>query len=499
MEIQADVVVAGAGPVGLLAAIELTLGGARVLVLERLAEPSLTIKALSLGPLGCEAVERRGMAAEVAAAEARSQAVMQQFTAQTGSDLRLGGGKFSGHFAGLPLIRKDAQREPERRARFVDQQSLEAMLAERARALGIDVRRECEVSGFEQDAAGVTVHWTASDGPAHIRCAYLLGCDGGRSTVRKLAGFDFPGTPPSLTFYQAIAEVDHPERLLPTGWRRTATGVFAYGPIPGRLFMLDFSGPPTDREAPVTHEEIETTLRHISSADVRLKALQAANRWTDNTRLVDTYRQGRVLLAGDAAHIHTPFGGQGMNLGLVDAANLGWKLAAVLRGEMPDSLLDTYTTERRPVAEAVLANTLAQVAILRPDPQAGAMREIIAHLMQFDEVNRYIGELMSGHFTRYDCGAEQDEVGRLIGDRPLGSSTLYAAMQGGHGVLLDASKGQQATHLVATHTRRVRCITIDSGPSLLVRPDACVAWQGKDGSTAGLAEAVQCWFGPAAA
>jgi hypothetical protein len=150
-----------------------------------------------------------------------------------------------------------------------------------------------------------------------------------------------------------------------------------------------------------------------------LEALESGSRWTDNTRLVDTYRRGRVLLAGDAAHVHTPFGGQGLGLGLADAANLGWKLAAVIRGDMPEGLLDTYTAERRPVAQAVLANTLAQMAIMRPDPQSGAMRNIVANLMRFDDVNRFIGEIMSGLSIRYDLGAELDDVGRLIGDRPI--------------------------------------------------------------------------------
>ena len=239
----------------------------------------------------------------------------------------------------------------------------------------------------------------------HIRCSYLVGCDGGRSPVRKMAGFDFPGCDPTMTMYQAVAEIDHPERLLPGGFRHTPGGMFFL--FSGRLIMLDFSGPPKDRQAPITHEEIEAVLRRVSGADVRVKAFENASRWTDNTRLADTYRRGRVLLAGDAAHIHSPFGGQGMSLGLVDAANLGWKLAMVIRGEMPESLLDTYTAERRPVAEAVLANTLAQNAIMRPDPQSGAMRDLVANLMQVDDVNRLFGEMMSGLSIRYDLGSER--------------------------------------------------------------------------------------------
>jgi hypothetical protein len=328
--------------------------------------------------------------------------------------------------------------------------------------------------------------------------AYLVGCDGGRSFIRKMAGFDFPGTEPSSTFYQAVAQIDHPERLAPMGWRRTSGGVFSYGPFPGRLVMLDFTGPPEDRQAPVTHEEIETVLRRVSDTDVRLKALESGSRWTDNTRLADTYRKGRVLLAGDAAHIHTPFGGQGLTLGLVGAANLGWKLAAVIRGEMPESLLDTYTAERRPVAEAVMANTLAQVAIMRPDPQSGAMRDLVANLMQLDDVNRIIGEMTSGLSTRYDLGSELDGVGRLIGDKPIrhggADVSLYDVMQDGMGVLLDASTEEKASMLVAATTQRIRCVAVETGSSMLIRPDACVAWAGEENSTDGLEDALRRWF-----
>lgn len=494
-----DVVVVGAGPVGLLTAIELTLGGVRVLVLERLATPSLEMKAGGLGPLALEALQRRGMTAAIAAAEAISFAAM----AQSGRDPRAKGSKYSGHFAGLSLIRKDAQAEPERRARPVDQQALEAMLADRARALGIDVRRGCDVTRITPQTDGIAVEWISPAGADRASCAYLVGCDGGRSTIRKMAGFDFPGTPPSSTFYQAVADIDHPDRLAPMGWRRTSGGIFSYGPFPGRLVMIEFAGPPQDRQAPVTREEIEAVLRRVSGADVRVKALESGGRWTDNTRLVDTYRKDRVLLAGDAAHIHTPFGGQGLSLGLADAANLGWKLAAVIRGEMTESLLDSYTDERRPVAEAVLANTLAQMAIMRPDPQAGAMRDIIVNLMQFDDVNRFIGEMMSGLSIRYDLESERNEVGRLTGDRPVNyggaGTSLYDLMQDGMGVFLDASAGGKASSLVAARTGRVRCITADAGPSLLIRPDACIAWARDGDSTDGLEQALQRWFAPSQA
>ncbi|MGV1794023.1 FAD-dependent oxidoreductase [Rhizobium sp. A37_96] len=183
MENQVDVVVVGAGPVGLLTAIELTLGGARVLVLERLAAPSMAMKALGMGPVGIEVLQRRGMSAAIAAAEARGFEAMKPFIAQSGSDVRGRGSRFSGHFAGLSLIRKDAQKEPERRACPVDQHGVEAMLAERVLSLGIELRRECSVTGFAQHAEGVDVEWVSPAGKGHIRCSYLIGCDGGRSLV----------------------------------------------------------------------------------------------------------------------------------------------------------------------------------------------------------------------------------------------------------------------------------------------------------------------------
>ncbi len=495
-----DVVVVGAGPVGLLTAIELMLGGVRVLVLERLAEPSTGPKALGVGPLGSEALQRRGMGEAIAAAETRSLAAMAPFTERSGPEARGWGSKFSGHFGGLALIRKDVQREPGRRVRAVHQQDLEAMLGDRARALGIEVRRSCEVTGFVQAVDGVDVEWSSPTGGDRVRCSYLVGCDGGRSPIRRRAGFAFPGTPPTSTMYQAMVEIDHPDRLLPSGWQRTSGGVFAYGPFPGRVFMLDFSGPPEDRQAPVTREEVDDALRRISGRDVRVTALQAASRWTDNTRLVDTYRLGRVLLAGDAAHVHSPFGGQGLSLGLVDAANLGPKLAAVVRRERPDGLLDTYTAERRPVAEAVLANTLAQVAIMRPDPQSGAMRDLVASLLQLDDVNRLVGDMTRGLATRYDLGSDLDGVGRLIGDRPVRHGdtdvSLYGLMQDGAGVLLDASDGRRASRLVAAVAQGIRRVAVDTGPSMLIRPDACIAWIAEDDGLDGLEEALRRWFSP---
>src|SRR5215212_9120033 len=495
MDKHVDVVVVGAGPVGLLLAIELTLGGADVLVLERLTAPNLGIKAPSVGPLGAEALERRGMGPQLAEAEDRTFAAM----GPAGGAMRARESSFRGHFALLP-IRSGPEREPERRMRRVDQQGLEAILGERAAALGIEVRRGCEVTSFEQHADGVEIRWASPTGPNQARCTWLVGCDGGRSSVRTLAGFAFPGTPPSLTMYQCVLDLDHPERL-PPYVTRTAEGVLINGPRPRRIGLHDFSGPPPDREAPVTREEVEGVLRRISGADVRVTAMEQANRWTDTTRLVDTYRRDRVLLAGDAAHVHSPVGGQGLSLGLVDAANLGWKLAAVVRGDKPHSLLDSYTSERRPVAEAVLANTLAQIAIMRPDPRSNAMRNLFAKLLELDDVHGHIDGLMSGLATRYDLGSERDLVGRLTGDRPVGGAdvrtSLFAEMAEGDGILLDASPDGRAAGLAVGFTH-VRCLPTEAGPSMLVRPDGCIAWADDAGEIEGLVDALERWFAPAA-
>jgi 2-polyprenyl-6-methoxyphenol hydroxylase-like FAD-dependent oxidoreductase len=496
---RVDVVVAGAGPVGLLMAIELKLAGARPVVLERSAEPSRTLKAESLGTLAGEALARRGMANAIAAEEARSQQAVADFMREAGAVPTDHGSKFDGHFGGLFLIRRNAQREPDRRPRAVRQDGLEAMLTARAQALGIEIRRQHEITGFEQDADGVTVHWTAPADGGDLRCSYLVGCDGGRSLIRKMAGFGFPGHDPTLTGWKATAEVDRPERLLPLGWQRTPTGLFASGPFPGRLLIIEFAGPPANRAAPVTREEIEAALRRVSGRDVRVRAVQSATRWTDNCRLVDTYRRGRVLLAGDAAHVHSPFGGQGLNLGLVEAANLGWKLGAVLRGDMPESLLDTYTQERHPVAEGVLANTRAQVAIMRPDPQAGALRDILADAMKFDDVNRMFGEMMSGLNTRYDLGSDTDEVGRLVADiSPAGghAAGICELMQDGSAVLIDATRDRRASRL-GSDVGRLRCIRTTGQRSMLIRPDACVAWIGQGDDIGGLDAALTRWFGAA--
>lgn len=492
-----DVVVVGAGPTGLLLASELSLGGVRAVVLERRSEPDQTLKAGAIWALAGEALERRGLGPAIEAEEAttvEAMMAMRRSMGTQGDPMARGLSRLGGHFAGLPLIDQTLQREPARRARWLNQQALERVLAAHARSLGVEVWREHTLESFDDTGERVRVQARGPSGTRTIEAAFLVGCDGGRSTVRKQAGFEFPGTEPTLTGYQAIVELDHPERLLPLGWRRTATGIMAYGPTPGRVLAVEFNGPPAEREAPVTMAEVEQSLRRVSGADVRIMAMTTATRWTDNARQASSYRKGRVLLAGDAAHVHSPFGGQGLNLGLLDAVNLGWKLCAMVQGRAPDSLLDTYTIERHPMAARALDNTRAQIAIMRPDPQATAMRQIVADLLTTNpDVNRYFGEMISGVTTRYDLGDEDPLVGRLIADRDLtidGVVTrLFSLMHDGCALLVDGDG--MASEDGAAWASRVRIVKAPGERSMLVRPDGCIAWAGRAG---GLRPALERWF-----
>ena len=500
VERPANVIVIGAGPTGLLLAIELVLAGARVEIFERLAAPTETIKAGMIGALAGEALERRGLGPALEAEEGAMREDVAAFRRKMGLDPATAVTNRGGHFAGLNF---DLPRQggPERRPRGVRRQlELELMLDARARALGVEIRRGYELVDFAEEADLVRVDLAGPEGGVSLTCAYLVGCDGGRSTVRKQGGFAFPGTDPSLTGHQAIVELDPPETLATTGWRRTPTGMMSYGTLPGRLMLLEFDGPPEDRDAPVTRDGLEAILRRVSGVDVRIKSLKSAGRWTDNARQASNYRRGRVFLAGDAAHVHSPFGGQGLNLGLLDAANLGWKLAAVLRGDADDDLLDSYSAERHPVAARVLSNTRAQVAIMRPDEQAGAMRDIVADLIASEEGARYFGEMISGLKTRYDLGSDDPDVGRLSADIALGgegaaATSLYALMQSGGGVLIDAAGGA-ASEVAVAWGSRVHCVEARDRTSRLVRPDACIAWTSAGDAVDGLEAALHRWFGP---
>ncbi len=353
------------------------------------------------------------------------------------------------------------------------------------------------MTGFVADADGVTVD---VDGTS-IRAGWLIGCDGGRSTVRTLAGFAFPGTDPTITGHQAIVDIVDPEQL-PSGWNRTPKGMLVHGPVPGRILTVEYDGVPLDRDAPITLEELQASLRNVSGTDVTIRGVSSATRFTDNARQATTYRLGRVLLAGDAAHVHSPFGGQGLNLGIGDAVNLGWKLAATIKGTAPDDLLGTYTAERHPVGAWVLDWTRAQVALMRPDAHTGALRDIVADLMATGDGNTYFIKKISGVGTRYDLGSGQELVGKRAPNLELSDESRMADHYlDGSGVFWNLADDDAIRAVASGWSGRVRVITARSVDrpelrAMLVRPDGVVAWASDaTQSPVTLETALRRWFG----
>ncbi|KIF75807.1 FAD-dependent oxidoreductase [Streptomyces sp. 150FB] len=530
MNQDADVTVVGAGPVGLVLAAELALSGATVQVLERRAEPDEAGKAGAINVPTAEALDRRGL---LPAAEQ----VQRDMVERAGSFARMvgdrpsggerhapgggergpGGGRrgpgsrFTGHFAGMVLDPDlvDAS-DPDLAAhtavdgaRLVPQRELEALLAGHVARLGVPVRRGVEVTALEDTRDGVLVGTTA--GP--VRTGWLVGCDGGRSTVRRLAGIDFPGTDPELTGHLAVADIADPS-VLADGWTWSARGAYRYGPQPGRVVTVEFDGAPADRSAPVTLEELQTSLRRVSGTDVTLTALRgAATRWTDNARQAANYRSGRVLLAGDSAHVHSPFGGQGLNLGVGDAMNLGWKLGAVVAGWAPEGLLDTYDAERRPLGAWVLDWTRAQIGVLRGDAKSAALREVVGDLLSTREGTTYAVKKISGVTQRFDLPGDHPLVGRFVPDVWLSDGSRLA--DHGHGggfLLLDRTPDGAFARRAAAWGGRVTSVTSVNDDhatptgvtGMLVRPDGVIAWASDtDGpaDTTGLEAALRRWAG----
>ncbi|MEU1034596.1 FAD-dependent monooxygenase [Streptomyces mirabilis] len=516
-----DVTVVGAGPVGLVLAAELALSGATVLVLERLAEPAVAMKAGSINVPTAEALDRRGL---LPAAENVQREVLERVGsfARVAGDQQPGGGqraresRFTGHFAGMVLDAglvdwSDADLAAHAAvdgARMVPQRELEELLADHVARLGVPVHRGVEVTALEDTGDGVLVGTTAGT----VRTGWLVGCDGGRSTVRRLAGIDFPGTDPELTGHLAVADIADPEKLA-NGWVWSTRGAYRYGPQPGRVVTVEFGAPADLPHArlrsrggtpmpPVTLEELQTSLRRVSGTDVTLTALRgAATRWTDNARQAATYRSGRVLLAGDAAHVHSPFGGQGLNLGVGDAMNLGWKLGAVVAGWAPEGLLDTYDAERRPLGAWVLDWTRAQIGVMRGDAKSAALREVVADLLSTRDGTTYAVKKISGVTQRIDLPGDHPLVGRYVPDLWLtDGSRLADHGHGGGFLLLDRTPDGTFARLAAAWAGRVSSVTDDHATptGVLVRPDGVVAWASDTTDVAavtGLETALRGWAG----
>src|SRR5580693_9413518 len=466
-----DVLVAGAGPVGLMLATELVLAGARVLVVERREELDTSVKAGAINTASAEAFDRRGL---LPALEAVIQPLFPDASKAVGSRQP----PSVGHFGGIQVPADPVdEKDPSLRDRIpagaflqVPQVEVERVLGQRAAELGADVRRGVEVRGFDTDEAGVTVHL---EGSGDVRVAWLVGCDGGRSLVRRLAGFEFPGTDPEITGRQAVATVAGAEPL-GRGWQHTPTGVYVYRP-PNRVVTVEFDGPPADREAPVTAAEIEASLRRVSGVDVRVTEVISAARYTDNARQATNYRRGRVLLCGDAAHVHSPFSGQGLNLGLGDAVNLGWKLAATVQGWAPEDLLDTYASERHPIGAWVLDWTRAQVAVMRGDAYSGALRGVVTDFLDTTDGATYYVKRVSGLWQRYDLGGSHPLVGATMPDLRLDNGTrLSDHVHEGRALLVDLAGDDDVAALAKRYAGRLDLVR--------ARPEASDAAGPTDGA-----------------
>ncbi|MEV0650648.1 FAD-dependent monooxygenase [Phytomonospora sp. NPDC050363] len=470
-----DVIIAGCGPAGATLAAELRLHDVRVLVLEKDTEPVSFVRIVGLHVRSIELLAMRGLLDRVLEHGRRRPA--------------------GGFFAAIDKPAPDLD-TAHAYLLGIPQPVIVGLLEEHASALGAEIRRGCEVAGFAQDDEGVTVE--LADGQ-RLRSRYLVGCDGGRSTVRKLLGVGFPGEPSRNETLMGEMEVGVPPEEIAATMAR----------IPGahRRFWLRPFGEKihsvlvpaegvSDRGRAPTIEDFRRQLRAFTGTDFGVHSPRWLSRFGDATRLAERYRVGRVLLAGDAAHIHPPIGGQGLNLGVQDAVNLGWKLAAQVRGRAPESLLDTYEAERRPVAEEVLDNTRAQTELLTDEPGPRAVRRLLAELMDVDEVNRRLIEKIAGIGVRYDLGEGPDLLGRRMRDIDLHTGTLYEQMHGGRGLLLDRT----GRLTVDGWADRVDLLA-DAGaaldvPGVLLRPDGHVAWIGDEQRD--LDDALRRWFGEAA-
>lgn len=468
-----DVIIAGCGPTGAMLAAELRLHDVRVLVLEKETEPVSFVRIVGLHMRSLELMAMRGLLDRI----------------RRHSRQRPVGGIFA-------AINKPAPQDLDSAHPYllgIPQPVIVGLLEEHAAQQGAQVRRGCTVAGLVQDGEGVTVE--LADGE-RLRSRYLVGCDGGRSTVRKLLGVGFPGEPSRTETLMGEMEVGAPQEEIAAKVNqiRETLHRFWLRPFGGGVYSVVVpAAGVSDHAEPPTLEDFRRQLRAVAGTDFGVHSPRWLSRFGDATRLAERYRVGRVLLAGDAAHVHPPIGGQGLNLGVQDAFNLGWKLAAQIRGRAPETLLDTYQAERHPVAADVLDNTRAQMELLSPEPGPQAVRRLLTELMDFDAVNRHLIEKITAIGIRYDFGDGPDLLGRRLPDLDLKHGRLYDLLHRGHGLLLDRT--ERLT--VGGWSDRVDYLADPTAaldvPCVLLRPDGHVAWIG-DGQH-DLNNQLSRWFG----
>jgi 3-(3-hydroxy-phenyl)propionate hydroxylase len=481
------IVICGGGPTGLMLARELALAGADVAIVERRPNQELAgSRAGGLHARSIELLDQRGIADRFLAAGEAMQVTGFALTRLDISDFP------TRHNYGLALW----------------QNHIERLLAEWVEELGVPTYRARDVTGFVQDDGGVDI--ALSDGSS-LRAGYLVGCDGGRSLIRKAAGIDFPGWDPTIS--NLIAEVELEEEP-EWGMRRDAIGLHGLTRMDdGKTVRVMITEQQARRAGDPGLSDLSEGLIAVYGTDYGVHNPSWISRFSDMTRQAATYRKGRILLAGDAAHVHSPDGGQGLNIGLHDAVNLGWKLARVAAGMAPDSLLDSYHAERHPVAARVLRTTMAQVALRRADERSGALREIVAELLGMDEPRRRIAGMMSGLDVRYDLGEGHALLGRRMPDLDLvtaeGPVRMFELLHDARPVLINL--GEPGTIDIAPWADRVKLLdasyqgiwelpvvgAVSAPAAVLVRPDGHVVWVG-GGNNVGLSDALATWFGPAA-
>ncbi|MGJ4751444.1 FAD-dependent monooxygenase [Leptospira kmetyi] len=497
-----DVIVSGAGPVGLFLACELALARCSVLILEKKEHPNSLLKQLPFGIRGLsaptiEALDRRGLLEELE---------IHKRLKNPHTNSGQGAGRQAGHFAGIPFLEGDIDvsqwknRLPSSTPTSLisEMQELESVLARRAESLGVEIKRGFALTSFQQTAHNVSVR----SGDDSFQGRWLVGCDGSRSVVRKSGGFEFAGTEPEFTGYSAHVDIVDPEKLKP-GRNITSKGMYLQSQ-PGYLVIQDFDGGEFHgSEKPISLERVQEVLRRISETDVTIRTLHTATTWTDRARQTTTYRNGRILLAGDAAHIHSPLGGQGLNLGLGDAMNLGWKLAAILRKNAPEDLLESYQTERHPIGAQVLDWSRAQVEIMKPDPQTKALNAIVRDLMNTRDGATYFAGRVWGIFTRYDLEGDHPLIGCSVPNFELEDGRkIGELMRDGKGLLLDFDQNESLQTFAEEYEDSIRYVsgkTIErlSTSALLIRPDGIVAWAcNNEPDREGLRKVTARWFVP---
>jgi 2-polyprenyl-6-methoxyphenol hydroxylase-like FAD-dependent oxidoreductase len=479
--IEHEVVIAGGGPTGMMLAAELKLAGTDVAIVERRAGPEVAgSRAGGLHARTIEVLDQRGIAGRFLSAGQ---------TAQVGS------------FAGVPLDISDfPTRHPYGLALW--QSHFEGILAAWVDELEVMIHRGREVTGFAQDDAGVDVQVSGGDS---LRAQYLVGCDGGRSVVRKAAGIAFPGWGASTSSLIAEVEMSEEPEL---GIRRDALGTHGIGKVDyeirdgevvygdGGLVRLTVVEQELGRTGEPTLRDLGDALSAVYGTDYGLRSATWISRFTDATRQAASYRAGRVLLAGDAAHVHSPMGGQGLNIGVQDAVNLGWKLAQVVDETSPQSLLDTYHAERHPVGARVLRHTMALTALAPSNDRIDALRDALAELVVMEEPRKHLAGMSAGLDVHYDLGEGHPLLGRRMPDLDLntadGPLRVYSLLHDARPVLLELGEPGGTEYAGTWELPVLGAVTAPT--AVLIRPDGYVAWVG-EGSKAGLPGALAKWFG----